>query len=103
MATSEEDGRLNDPVLKENFISRVYSLKDFYRSMEGNPTPGKIVAFHSRYKLTLMAHEPSAYKSLGRLVAKQSEYTPSEFYTAYRNGLMELSEIEPVERMSPMY
>ncbi|MCG9663186.1 2-thiouracil desulfurase family protein [Vibrio mediterranei] len=85
----EEDGRLNDPVLKENFISRIYSLKDFYRSMEGKPTPGKIVAFHSRYKLTLMAHDPSAYKSLGRLVANQSDYAPDDFYTEYRNGLMD--------------
>ncbi len=85
----EEDGRLNDPVLKENFISRIYSLKDFYRSMEGQPTPGKIIAFHSRYKLTLMAHDPSAYKSLGRLVANQSDYNPEEFYQAYRTGLMD--------------
>jgi uncharacterized protein YbgA (DUF1722 family)/uncharacterized protein YbbK (DUF523 family) len=85
----EEDGRLNDPVLKENFVARVYSLKDFYASMGGEPTPGKIVAFHSRYKLTLMAHDPQSYKSLGRLVANQADYQPDEFYQAYRLGLME--------------
>lgn len=85
----EEDGRLNDPVLKENFVARVYSLKDFYASMGGEPTPGKIVAFHSRYKLTLMAHDPQSYKSLGRLVASQADYQPDEFYQAYRLGLME--------------
>ena len=55
----EEDGRLNDPVLKENFITRIYTLRDFYDSMGGAPTAGKIVAFHSRYKLTLMAHHLS--------------------------------------------
>lgn len=85
----EEDGRLNDPVLKENFISRVYGLNDFYKSMDGEPTAGKIVAFHSRYKLTLMAHDPASYKDLGRLVANQADYSPEEFYQAYRIGLME--------------
>ncbi|CAH0530150.1 YbgA family protein [Vibrio hippocampi] len=84
----EEDGRLNDPVLKENFISRVYGLKDFYSAMDGAPTPGKVVAFHSRYKLTLMAHSPTAYKELGRLVARQNEYEPDTFYNEYRLGLM---------------
>jgi uncharacterized protein YbgA (DUF1722 family)/uncharacterized protein YbbK (DUF523 family) len=85
----EEDGRLNDPVLKENFITRVFGLKDFYESMEGEPTAGKIVAFHSRYKLTLMAHDPQSYKELGRLVANQADYEPADFYKAYRLGLME--------------
>ncbi|MGR5222530.1 YbgA family protein [Vibrio parahaemolyticus] len=85
----EEDGRLNDPVLKENFISRVYGLRDFYRSMEGEPTPGKIVAFHSRYKLTLMAHSPSYYKELGRLVANQKDYEEQDFYQTYRLELMQ--------------
>ncbi|GAM63239.1 protein ybgA [Vibrio ishigakensis] len=85
----EEDGRLNDPILKENFISRVFSLRDFYDSMGGQPTAGKIVAFHSRYKLTLMAHHPESYKELGRLVAKVSEYEPQEFFEMYRLKFMQ--------------
>ncbi|GAK86289.1 hypothetical protein YbgA [Vibrio ponticus] len=85
----EEDGRLNDPVLKENFVTRVYCLKDFYDSMGGEPTAGKIVAFHSRYKLTLMAHHPQSYKSLGKLVADVANYDLEEFYQLYRTGLMQ--------------
>ena len=84
----EEDGRLNDPVLKENFITRIYTLRDFYDSMGGAPTAGKIVAFHSRYKLTLMAHHPQSYKELGRLVANIKEYDIDTFYQEYRVGLM---------------
>lgn len=84
----EEDGRLNDPILKENFITRVYTLHDFYNSMDGEPTRGKIVAFHSRYKLTLMAHHPESYKSLGSLVAHVGDYEMDEFYNLYREGLM---------------
>lgn len=84
----EEDGRLNDPVLKENFITRIYTLKDFYDSIGDEPTRGKIVAFHSRYKLTLMAHHPTSYKELGKLVANVKEYDIEEFYKLYRQGLM---------------
>ncbi|MEF1290645.1 YbgA family protein [Vibrio sp. M260118] len=84
----EEDGRLNDPVLKENFITRVYTLRDFYDSMGDEPTRGKIVAFHSRYKLTLMAHHPASYKELGKLVANVKDYDINEFYQLYREGLM---------------
>lgn len=84
----EEDGRLNDPVLKENFITRVFTLHDFYQSVGGNVTRGNIVAFHSRYKLTLMAHHPTSYKELGRLVANIKEYDLDHFYDLYRTGLM---------------
>ncbi|HBK5918414.1 TPA: DUF523 and DUF1722 domain-containing protein [Vibrio alginolyticus] len=84
----EEDGRLNDPVLKENFITRVFCLNDFYGSMDGEPTRGKIIDFHSRYKLTLMAHHPESYRSLGRLVADVANYEIEDFYQEYRLGLM---------------
>ncbi|WP_117233211.1 YbgA family protein [Vibrio maerlii] len=85
----EEDGRLQDPILKENFITRAFCLHDFYQSMEGGVTAGKIVAFHSRYKLTLMAHRTESYRELGRLVANVSKYSIEEFFTLYRQGLMD--------------
>lgn len=85
----EEDGRLNDPYLRENFISRVYCLKDLYDSMQGIPTPGKLVAFHSRYKLTLMAHDPVTYRKLGHMVANIRQYDINEFFSDYRIMLMQ--------------
>lgn len=85
----EEDGRLNDPVLKENFITRVFTLHDFYQNVGNDITRGNIVAFHSRYKLTLMAHHPSSYRELGRLVANIKDYEIEHFYDLYRKGLMQ--------------
>ena len=85
----EEDGRLNDPVLRENFVTRVFCLHDFHRSMGATPTAGKIVDFHSRYKLTLMAHHPDSYRSLGKLVANIKQYDTQEFVELYRLGLMQ--------------
>lgn len=84
----EEDGRLNDPVLKENFITRVYTLNDYHKSVGHRLSRGSIIAFHSRYKLTLMAHHPDSYKKLGRLVANIKNYDIEEFYQLYREGLM---------------
>jgi uncharacterized protein YbgA (DUF1722 family) len=65
----EEDGRLNDPVLRENFIQRVFAYHDWQHSIASSPTPGGLVGFHSRYKYMVMAHSQHAYKSLGQLVA----------------------------------
>lgn len=85
----EEDGRLNDPVLRENYITRVFCLHDFYTSMGDAPSAKKIVEFHSRYKLTLMAHNPQAYRVLGRLVANVKQYPLDSFIQEYRLGLMQ--------------
>jgi len=89
----EEDGRLNDAVLRENFITRVYCLHDFYQTLGETPTPGKVVEFHSRYKLTLMAHHPVSYRELGKLVANVANYPPSQFIEMYRLGLMQAVKI----------
>lgn len=85
----EEDGRLNDPILRENFITRVFCLHDFYHSLGSHPTAGKVVDFHSRYKLTLMAHHPLSYQHLGRLVSKVAHYEVDAFIQEYRLGLMQ--------------
>ncbi|OLQ71263.1 hypothetical protein BIT28_03640 [Photobacterium proteolyticum] len=85
----EEDGRLQDPVLRENFVFRVFSLNDFYNSIGDNFSYDAFVKFHSRYKLVLMAHSPIAYKDIGRLVASIKEWDLTEFYVEYRQQFMD--------------
>lgn len=85
----EEDGRLNDPVLRENFVFRVFALNDFYKSVRDNLSIDAFVKFHSRYKLVLMAHSPKAYKSMGPLVANIKEWDLEEFYPIYRQQFMD--------------
>jgi uncharacterized protein YbgA (DUF1722 family)/uncharacterized protein YbbK (DUF523 family) len=65
----EEEGRLQDPVLRENFIERVYAydrLRDFF---DGRWTLSALIAFHTAQKMALLAHSTTAYQELGRLVA----------------------------------
>ncbi|WP_299013331.1 DUF1722 domain-containing protein [uncultured Photobacterium sp.] len=89
----EEDGRLQDPVLRENFVFRIFTLNDFYKSLQDDRSPGAFIRFHSRYKLVLMAHSPIAYKEMGRLVALIKDWDLDEFYFEYRQQLMDAIKI----------
>src|SRR5476651_2316548 len=64
----EEDGRLNDPVLRENFLTRVFVYASWQQLLAEGLTRHRLLAFHSRYKYLLMAHSPAHYKSLGQLL-----------------------------------
>jgi uncharacterized protein YbgA (DUF1722 family)/uncharacterized protein YbbK (DUF523 family) len=65
----EEEGRLNDPDLRENFIERVFAYHRLHTFFNGPWTPASLVQFHTAHKLLLMAHVPEGYRRLGRLVA----------------------------------
>jgi len=69
----EEEGRLNDPVLRENFIERVYCFRRWQDLLAEGVTPEGLVDFHTRHKLILMAHGKSRLTALGRLVAQAGQ------------------------------
>jgi len=86
----EEEGRLNDAPLRENFIDRVFTYQRFAAALSAEqPAPGALVKFHTSVKLTLMAHSPDHYRSLGQLVAAAGTRPWAELFTTYRLGLME--------------
>lgn len=68
----EEDGRLNDPILRENFIARVYAYHDWLSLIHDGLSATALIDFHSRYKFLLMAHSPAAYRELGKALADLS-------------------------------
>lgn len=68
----EEEGRLGDPVLRENFIEAVFAYRRWQDLAASGVTAARLVEFHTRHKLTLMAHSTERYRSLGRLVAGAS-------------------------------
>jgi len=85
----EEEGRLHDMHLRENFIDRVFAHYRWTRLLEKNPTPGGLVEFHTAYKMTLMAHSPSHYQEMGRLVAQAGSLPWEELTETYSRSLME--------------
>ena len=65
----EEEGRLNDTRLRENFLERVFLYHRWLRSMEGGVDSNALVKFHTVQKFAVLAHDEPAYRELGRIVA----------------------------------
>ena len=65
----EEDGRLNDPRLRETFVERVFTRARWRRLLADEPGPRDLVAFHTAHKLLLLAHDEATYRRMGRVVA----------------------------------
>ena len=84
----EEDGRLNDPVLRENFVMRVYAYHDWQTLIQQGISRGGLIAFHSRYKYLLLAHHPAAYKELGKYLATMQQWPLEHVAERYVSGLM---------------
>ena len=69
MLPLEEEGRLNDARLRENFIERVFAAARWRGFVARRPRPRDLVAFHAAEKFAILAHSPARYGQLGRLVA----------------------------------
>jgi uncharacterized protein YbgA (DUF1722 family) len=96
----EEEGRLNDMPLRENFIERVFAYYRWTHMLEeyrtGSPPTGRrpataspLVKFHTAHKLTLMAHSPKHYTEMGRLVADAGKRDWVKLTAEYGAQLME--------------
>jgi uncharacterized protein YbgA (DUF1722 family)/uncharacterized protein YbbK (DUF523 family) len=81
----EDEGRLHDPQLRENFIERIFALKRWRELLDGGKEPGRLVAFHTREKLLLMAHSPAYYRRMGKLVANVRQTPPESLFDAYED------------------
>lgn len=85
----EEEGRLNDLRLRENFIERIFVYERWKRLLEESPTSGGVVEFHTAHKLTLMSHSPHLYRQLGRLVANAGTLSAERLLEPYATLLAE--------------
>lgn len=84
----EESGRLSDPLLRENFISRVFAYSDWQQLLNDGLTHHKLINFHTRYKYSLMAHSPVHYAELGRMLADAGNHDVEVLGEQYFNALM---------------
>jgi uncharacterized protein YbgA (DUF1722 family)/uncharacterized protein YbbK (DUF523 family) len=85
----EEEGRLRDARLRDNFVERVFAYHRLRGLWATRWTQRELVAFHTAHKLALLAHAPVAYQSLGRLVARGRSLGRAELRAAYTAGFME--------------
>lgn len=89
----EEEGRLGDPLLRENFIQRVFILQRWRRLLSGEINGGAITRFHARHKLILMSHDQTRYRALGRMVAEISQWQIVQFCDRYLAELMSILKL----------
>lgn len=85
----EEEGRLNDPTLRESFVERVFALDRWRRTMAEGFTAARLVEFHTRHKLLLLSHSEVHYRAAGRLVADAGRRDPTELAGEYLQTFME--------------
>ena len=85
----EEEGRLCDPALRENFIERIFAFRRWKDYVSETPDLGGLVAFHTAHKLQIMAHSPKHYRELGRLVAAGKSLHLEELLHRYERLFME--------------
>lgn len=84
----EEEGRLNDAKLRENFIERVFCYHRWKDFIANQASYKELIGFHARHKLQLMAHSPKLLSAMGRLVASGKTLSVEELMTSYFDLLM---------------
>jgi uncharacterized protein YbgA (DUF1722 family)/uncharacterized protein YbbK (DUF523 family) len=94
----EEDGRLNDPGLRENFIEQVFALKRWRETLAKPKKIGAVVDFHTRHKLLLLSHSPTHYRTMGKLVAEAKKLSIGEFYRQYESLLIEALRLKTTKK-----
>lgn len=94
----EEEGRLNDPVLRENFIERVFCYRRWRDFIRTRLTRKALIDFHTRHKYLLLAHSRVHYQALGRLVSEATRYAPADLTLCYGAQLMEALAVRATVR-----
>lgn len=79
----EEEGRLTDPTLRENFIERVFAYRRLVTLFASRWTAGALVRFHTAHKMSLLSHSTTAYNELGQLVARAGSLPRAELRRDY--------------------
>lgn len=93
----EENGRLNDPLIRENYVARIYAYKHWQDVEASGLTKHKLTTFHSQYKYTVMSHDLVAYKDLGQLLAR-ADLPLEEMASEYILGLMTALKIKATRK-----
>ena len=83
----EDERRLHDPGLRENFIERIFTLKRWREVLAKKENRGIVVDFHTKHKLLILSHSPKYYQAMGKLVAKAKDLPLKELYNRYQNLL----------------
>ncbi len=94
----EDEGRLHDPKLRENFVERIFALKRWREVLSRKESRGNLVDFHTQHKLLILSHSPKDYQIMGKLVAQAKEIPLKNLFQQYQNILMEALQLKPTPK-----
>lgn len=94
---TEEEGRLHDPLLRENFIEQIFVYQR-WREVADAPTAAKLISFHTTHKLLLMAHSEKHTREMGRLMAQAGSLELDTFIERYQELLMAAMSLKPTTK-----
>ncbi len=80
----EDEGRLNDAWLKENFVMQIFAYSEIQNLTKGNPKMKDLVEFHSRHKFLLLSKSTQSYQRLGQIVANMEKIPLDELLESYK-------------------
>lgn len=86
----EEEGRLNDPVLRENFVERLFCRHRWRSLVRVGLTRSRLISFHTAHKMLLRAHNEAGYRRLGKLVASFGSRPDGEIFTEYEDEFFDI-------------
>ncbi len=86
---AEDDGRLHDPNIRENFIERIFALRRWRQTIANGKNMGNLVDFHTRNKLLILSHSQKHARLMGKLVAEGKQMPMADVYARYEAFLME--------------
>jgi uncharacterized protein YbgA (DUF1722 family)/uncharacterized protein YbbK (DUF523 family) len=81
----EEEGRLHDAELRENFVEQIFAYRRWQDLLERRKSRGALVEFHTTHKLLLLAHSPKHSREIGKLVAQAKALSIQELYRQYED------------------
>ena len=90
----EEEGRLHDLPLRENFLERVFVFHRWKQLQKKTLNAKNLSDFHARHKYLIMAHSPKHLKILGQLAADSKDYKIEKAYENYMETLMETLKLQ---------
>lgn len=94
----EEEGRLCDAPLRENFIERVFCYRRYQDLLQNGVTRQAVVRFHTIHKYLLLAHSAQHYQTLGRLVGQAEHHRPKELALKYGELFMKALAVKATVR-----
>jgi len=94
----EDEGRLHDPKLRENFIERIFALKRWREVLRKKESRGNLVNFHTKHKLLILSHSPKHHQIMGKLVAQAKDLSLKGLYGQYQNLLTEAFRLKTSPR-----